>query len=179
MQDEQLIILVAGVAGLMVGVPLARSSHRAEPVRSRVAHIFHYLASVNMAAVPFGVLTGIVVANARSGVLTALAFLALAAILLLIFAVPESFARRNQDELSSNAFSIAWQRWKLVSGKIGDFNGLVILGLFYFTLALPFGVVFRLTSDRLDLKPPAHSESLWIGREQPADPTLTDARRQY
>ena len=66
-----------------------------------------------------------------------------------------------------------------VSRPIGDFNARLLMGLFYFTLLLPFGALSRLFSDRLRLKKPPDGALLWLPREQALDSTVDDARRQF
>ena len=46
----------------------------------------------------------------------------------------------------------AWQWWKDLAHKIGNFQARVILSLFYGVLVLPFGLAARLFSDPLRIK---------------------------
>ncbi|NUM49103.1 MAG: hypothetical protein HUU38_30760 [Anaerolineales bacterium] len=77
---------------------------------------------------------------------------------------------RNLNEI----IQLAWARFKIIVGIIGDVQGRVIAVLFYFIVALPFGIGARLFSDPLHLRqrPPA-----WIDRE-PVDNRLEGAQRQ-
>jgi len=69
------------------------------------------------------------------------------------------------------------RRWKRFAVQIGDFQSRVILGYFYFTVVLPFGLLVRLAIDPLRLRrPPARS--LWIERPA-ASGEVEDARRQF
>jgi hypothetical protein len=43
----------------------------------------------------------------------------------------------------------AWQAWKKIAHKIGNFQARILLTLFYAVLVLPFGIVVRLFSDPL------------------------------
>jgi hypothetical protein len=46
----------------------------------------------------------------------------------------------------------AWQAWKVLAKKIGNFQARVILTVFYGILILPFGLAVRLFSDPLRIK---------------------------
>ena len=179
MPGWQTIALIAGGAGLLIGIPVARRSHQISPILSGIGHVFNYLASVAMVAVPLAVITGLVIARFRSGVLVAVVALGAALLMVIVYAVPESVARRSHPKLTGNFFGLAWERWTVVAKPIGDFNAWLLMGLFYFTLMLPFGALTRLFSDRLRLKKASAGEELWLAREQQAELTLDDARRQF
>ncbi len=49
-------------------------------------------------------------------------------------------------------FKRAWQAWKDLAHKIGNFQARVILSIFYAILVLPFGLAARLFSDPLRIK---------------------------
>ncbi len=70
-----------------------------------------------------------------------------------------------------------WQAWRAFGRFMGDMVGRVVMTLFYFTIALPFGLAVRFISDPLQLKaaPPR-----WGERERPDQArALDDARRLY
>lgn len=68
-------------------------------------------------------------------------------------------------------------RWERFAVQTGDFQSRVILGYFYFSVVLPFGLLIRLAIDPLRLwRPPARS--LWIERPA-ASSEVEDARRQF
>jgi len=46
----------------------------------------------------------------------------------------------------------AWEGWKKIAHKIGNFQARVLLTVFYCVLILPFGVPARLFSDPLRIK---------------------------
>ena len=70
-----------------------------------------------------------------------------------------------------------WDGWKEIAGYIGDFQARLLLTVFYFTVALPFGVLTRLVSDPLHVRDlPAASG--WMKR-QTRDTDLSDAQRQF
>ena len=45
-----------------------------------------------------------------------------------------------------------WERWLRIAGVIGDFQGRVVLTVFYFIIVLPFGVTVRLFADPLNIQ---------------------------
>lgn len=45
-----------------------------------------------------------------------------------------------------------WKRWKGFSRRAGDILGRVLMTVFYFTLAAPFGLIVRFFGDPLKLK---------------------------
>ena len=179
MPNWQIIVSFAGGAGLLLGILVARRSHQIDPLQSAVGHAFHYLASAALVAVPLSVITGIVIADLRSGVKVAVVSLAAAMLLVTIYAFPESIARRAQSKLTAGVPALAWERWVTIARPIGDFNAWLLMGLLYFTLLLPFGTPSRLFSDRLRLKKVPDGEPLWLARERPAELALDEARRQF
>lgn len=46
----------------------------------------------------------------------------------------------------------AWQAWKRIAHRIGNFQARVLLTLFYAILVFPFGMATRLFSDPLRIK---------------------------
>jgi hypothetical protein len=46
----------------------------------------------------------------------------------------------------------AWQAWKNMARKIGNFQARVLLTIFYAVLMLPFGIAARAFSDPLRIK---------------------------
>jgi hypothetical protein len=46
----------------------------------------------------------------------------------------------------------AWQAWKKIAHKIGNFQARVLLTILYATLVFPFGMLVRLSSDPLGVK---------------------------
>jgi hypothetical protein len=47
----------------------------------------------------------------------------------------------------------AWQAWKFLGRKFGDFQARLILSIFYFMIIAPFSLLVRFFSDPLSLKP--------------------------
>ncbi|MCC6805741.1 MAG: hypothetical protein IT319_22860 [Anaerolineae bacterium] len=75
----------------------------------------------------------------------------------------------------SEIVHLAWDRFTIIAGIVGDFQGRVIVSLFYFTILIPFGLGARLFSDSLRLR--AENTPGWLDRP-PVQNTLDDARRQ-
>lgn len=45
-----------------------------------------------------------------------------------------------------------WQKWKIVAGKIGDFQATVLFSLLYFLLVTPLGLISSIFNDFLNTK---------------------------
>jgi hypothetical protein len=71
----------------------------------------------------------------------------------------------------------AWEGWKEIGASIGDFQSRLLLTVFYFTVAVPFGILTRLVIDPLRLRH-RPTTSGWTAR-QPIDSDLASARRQF
>jgi hypothetical protein len=71
---------------------------------------------------------------------------------------------------------IAWERYKIIGAIMGDIIGRVIATVFYFTILVPFGIISRLFTDPLYLRP-EHMKPSWIERE-PVENQLESALRQ-
>ena len=69
----------------------------------------------------------------------------------------------------------AWQAWRAFGRFMGDLVGRVVMTLFYFTVALPFGLAARFISDPLRLK---SATPRWLERKR-AGQALDDARRMF
>lgn len=179
-ENWQLISGIAGVAGLLLGIGVARRSHAESQVHTTVGHIFNYFAAAGLVAVPVSAITGLVIGNFRTGVTLAIVGLAIAIVWVLLHAIPESLALRDKPPAAQvSYFRLTWNRWKAVGQPIGDFNSRLLMGLLYFTLMLPFGLLLRVPSGaRLNLKPAEQNGSLWINRDRQPDLTIEEARRQ-
>src|SRR3990167_1953379 len=70
-----------------------------------------------------------------------------------------------------------WRKWLTFARAIGNFQGQVILTLFYWFLLLPVGVVFRIFADPLRLKKRRYRSNFqkWEHLKE----TLETSRRQY
>jgi len=76
-------------------------------------------------------------------------FAILATVGLVIFAVLSIFKGPSE---AWSLYKRAWQGWKDLAHKIGNFQARVILSIFYAVLVLPFGLATRLFSDPLRIK---------------------------
>lgn len=70
----------------------------------------------------------------------------------------------------------AWTAWKELAGYIGEFQARLLLTVFYFTVAVPFGVLARVV-DPLRLRTRGQ-RSAWVLRP-PREENLSAARRQF
>jgi hypothetical protein len=71
-----------------------------------------------------------------------------------------------------------WSGWLKLTARFGDFQARWILTVFYFTIALPFGLLARLALDSLRIRQ-APQNSGWIERERPADNDIAAAQREF
>ena len=69
----------------------------------------------------------------------------------------------------------AWKKWRAFGQMMGDFVARIFMTVFYFTIAMPFGIGVRIFKDPLHLK---SRETRWLKREPKAE-TIEDARRLY
>ena len=74
-----------------------------------------------------------------------------------------------------NFLKLVWKKWRAFGKVMGDFVARIFMTVFYFTVALPFGIGVRLFKDPLRLK---STEVGWLKREQPEE-TIEAARRLY
>ena len=68
-----------------------------------------------------------------------------------------------------------WAQWVKLTRMIADIMARGVMTIFYFTIAIPFGLGVRFLRDPLNLKP---SKPHWILRKKPGE-TVEDARRMY
>lgn len=92
----------------------------------------------------------------------------------LLFGLLLGAVRRRQFAAEKQA-SRGWQGFNL---RLGEFQSRIFLTWFYFIFVTPFGFITRLTSDRLQLRPPQTS-SLWLERPPAKKPDAARARRQF
>jgi hypothetical protein len=58
-----------------------------------------------------------------------------------------------------------WEGWKVFGTRLGNYQSRILLGLFYFPVIIPFGIIVRLFQDPLQRK--VHqAESRWIPRDK-------------
>jgi hypothetical protein len=70
---------------------------------------------------------------------------------------------------------LIWKKWQAFGRVMGDFVARIFMTIFYFTIAIPFGIGVRLFKDPLRLKSP---ETNWLKREE-REETMENARRLY
>jgi hypothetical protein len=70
--------------------------------------------------------------------------------------------------------SLAWDRFKIIGGIVGDIQSRFIATAFYYTIFIPFALGTRLFSDPLHITPAAPA---WVERP-PVDNELDAAKRQ-
>jgi hypothetical protein len=68
-----------------------------------------------------------------------------------------------------------WRAWRLFGRWLGDFVARLALTVFYFTVALPFGLLVSLTQDPLDKR---RRTGGWVARRSD-DASLERARRLF
>ena len=84
---------------------------------------------------------------------------------------------RNAEGGLKGRTSHGWGRWRELSRKAADVQARVLLTVFYFTVAAPFGIALGLFGDPLRMKK-RPSGSYWVERK-PVDATLVGAKRQF
>lgn len=74
-------------------------------------------------------------------------------------------------------FGKIWETWKAFAFRMGNFQGRLILLIFYFTIFAPFGIINTLFRDALNLKNTSGT-SFWfpLGAQEN---DLEEARRQF
>ena len=68
-----------------------------------------------------------------------------------------------------------WKKWRAFGKVMGDFVARIFMTVFYFTIALPFGIGVRTFKDPLHLK---SKEVAWLKREERQE-TIKAARRLF
>lgn len=92
--------------------------------------------------------------------------------------LPEHAREKGGEEtaVSTNIFKRGWRRWNDFAGRMGNVQGRLLMGFFYFFIVTPFGLGMRLLSDPLAIKKsPPHSN--WHPKES-TDLTLEAAKEQ-
>jgi len=74
-----------------------------------------------------------------------------------------------------NVLRTVWRKWRAFGKVMGDFVARIVMTIFYFTIAIPFGMGVRLFKDPLHLE---SQQTGWLKREE-RDDTIEDARRLY
>lgn len=84
---------------------------------------------------------------------------------------------RNAEGGIRGRASHGWGRWRELSQKAADMQARVLLTVFYFTVMVPFGLVFGVLKDPLHIKRRPEG-SYWMDRK-PSSESLADAKRQF
>ena len=74
-----------------------------------------------------------------------------------------------------NVLKLVWKKWRAFGQIMGDFVARIFMTVFYFTVAVPFGIGVRWLKDPLRLK---SKEVAWLKREE-REETIETARRLY
>jgi hypothetical protein len=91
--------------------------------------------------------------------------------------LPEHAREKEGDTaVSGNLFKRGWQRWSDFAGRMGNVQGRLLMGFFYFFIVTPFGLGIRLLSDPLTSKK-SPTQSNWHPKES-IDMTLDSAKEQ-
>jgi hypothetical protein len=85
--------------------------------------------------------------------------------------------QRTQSGESRNILKRLWAGWKLFAFRLGNFQGRLILMLFYFTILIPFGIINTVFRDPLYQRQSERS-SYWFELESESK-EIQDARRQF
>src|ERR1700758_4478331 len=68
--------------------------------------------------------------------------------------------------ISMSFLKTVWRRWRAFGKVMGDFVTRIFMTVFYFTIAIPFGIGVRLFKDPLKMK---SLETRWLKREERDD----------
>ena len=71
-------------------------------------------------------------------------------------------------------WTLAWDRWKILSELLGNAQAHILMLVFYFTVMLPFGLAVTLLSDVLHIR----CTPQWVAREAISE-RFEDGRRQF
>ncbi len=74
-------------------------------------------------------------------------------------------------------FGRAWRTWKSFAHEMGNYQGRVLMALFYFAIVTPFAVLLKVFSDPLKVHD-VPDQSSWAPRSD-GDTTIEQARRQF
>jgi hypothetical protein len=72
---------------------------------------------------------------------------------------------------------LAWEGWKSFSARMGNYQGRMLLVLFYFAVITPWGFIVRFFSDPLHVRRTS-TASYWIQRES-LQADIEEAQRQF
>ena len=84
---------------------------------------------------------------------------------------------RSMTDHTGVWWRLAWQGWKSFSARMGNYQGRMLLILFYFFVITPWGFILRLFSDPLHIRESSPA-SYWIQRES-LQADMEEAQRQF
>ncbi|MEM7800287.1 MAG: hypothetical protein AAF633_13920 [Chloroflexota bacterium] len=90
--------------------------------------------------------------------------------------LPEHAKEADGQSGSTGLFRRLWQGWTHFAEEMGNVQGRLLMGFFYFIVVSPFGLGTRLFSDPLNIKE-RPINSAWLEKD-PIDRTLEEAREQ-
>ena len=85
--------------------------------------------------------------------------------------------KKQTAEEKKNQIKKFWDEWKSFAFRMGNFQGRLILLLFYFTILMPFGIINLLFRDPLNLKK-TKKTSFWYALAT-SENDIENARRLY
>lgn len=92
--------------------------------------------------------------------------------------LPKKTLRRTGLLLpGTGPFGRAWETWKRFALEMGNYQGRVLMALFYFAIVTPFAVLLRIFSDPLNVRD-VPDQSSWMPRSD-GGTTIEQARRQF
>jgi hypothetical protein len=98
-------------------------------------------------------------------------------VMALVVVIFIAIAGRNAEGGVADRAKVGWDKWRALSHKAGELQARIILTVFYFTVAVPFGLVRTRFSDPLRLKSENRTTG-WLPRST-RDQSIDDAQRQF
>ena len=90
--------------------------------------------------------------------------------------LPEHAREREETAVSPNVFKRIWFAWNDFAARMGNVQGRLLMGYFYFIIVTPFGILTRLFMDPLNIKHEPDANGLCP--KEPTDTTIEAAREQ-
>ena len=72
---------------------------------------------------------------------------------------------------------ILWSRWKILALKVGTFQSIMLLVLFYFLVIPPFAAIIKIFADPLGLKKSPSAK--WHPQEARQEDVFQESKRQF
>lgn len=86
-------------------------------------------------------------------------------------------AKPSSTAVEGRPLQRLWERWKRFAQRMGNFQGRVLLALFYFVVVTPFALLTQWLSDPLHLKGRA-GDTAWLARPA-VKADIENVRRQF